>query len=113
MSQRHRPEIDRLCAERLAFATESEERKAEIARLRAENQEAWNKLELSEERERKLRAAIAASCDEQRYELYPCGRAAEAETEIERLRAALHNLQGCDIDNAAQDIIIRALEPKP
>ena len=31
----------------------------------------------------------------------------------ERLRAALHNLQGCDIDNAAQDIISRALEPKP
>jgi chromosome segregation ATPase len=89
------------------------EKDAEIERLQAENQEAWNKLELSEERERKLRAAIAASCDEQRYELYPCGRAAEAETEIERLRAALHNLQGCDIDNAAQDIIIRALEPKP
>ena len=32
----------------------------EIARLRAENQEAWNKLELSEERERKLRAALEA-----------------------------------------------------
>jgi predicted nucleic acid-binding Zn-ribbon protein len=56
-NERLRAEMD----QRMAAYVEYQERdEAEIERLRAENQEAWNKLELSEERERKLRAALEA-----------------------------------------------------
>src|SRR3990172_76722 len=41
----------------------------------------------------RLRAAIASSCDEQRYEaLGACERASKAEAEIEKLRAVLKDM---------------------